>query len=708
SNSNMATPFFVAPQEQQQTSSSSGNHAIMTIMNSRQHSKLTANIYGIQNNTVLSNPSNVIMGSSGSMAMIPQQQFVNNGNNVANHNMINSSNSIVLHNSNVSRLDTITSANVVNSSNIIHSFASVNGNSLPQQQVQIAGLNGITFTLPQSSLNQTGLSVPRSLGRNNDTIDAVTLSSLNGTVPEFLYQLTKMLTDEGNKEVIEWNSGMKFGGHQIGGIEVHNPKRMEEEVLGKYYRHSKYSSFQRQLNYFGFRKIAGKGKMSPCSYINDMATSDIRSLLLIKRKGALKGSVGADEESTVDSDNGKTCSSEDAKSGNSVNNGSICGSKNTGTKKRPLPGIEFGSSNTSARQIVSVVASGPPPTFSNAPPSSATTFSGDDCKRIKADSSNTNGYIAATDNNESFGIIFTGQNGGNNGSTLPSNTQNGYFPTSYNASIGEGAQRQLNDYLNRDSFNNTAGTIVSNNPSVGALSSLPSSSTSSASSASHATCSIPNNNNFNSYLSHPSSHHASSVPAPLQFLDPSELGMSIESSLNELKSNFNAANRLAAASSSPPTSLPTPSYSYTTANTSGLGATNSAPPITSSTTSTTPASALYFPNTPSMGSTKPNMAMLSRDDSLINLAMLPMMDSGCDLTPYDSSYFNNENTGGLLHRDDSLIELAASVERTTHGNAASAENAASDLMDDSNSHRYGHNEDDGGDTFSFIDFPGQT
>src|SRR3569832_2119595 len=30
--------------------------------------------------------------------------------------------------------------------------------------------------------------------------------------------------------------------------------------------------------------IAGKGKMSPCSYVNEGATSDIRSLLLIKRK----------------------------------------------------------------------------------------------------------------------------------------------------------------------------------------------------------------------------------------------------------------------------------------------------------------------------------------------------------------------------------------------------------------------------------------
>jgi hypothetical protein len=93
-------------------------------------------------------------------------------------------------------------------------------------------------------------------------------------IAEFLYQLTKMLTDN-NKEIIEWTGGK---------IKVHYPGRLEGEVLHKYFRHSKFASFQRQLNYFGFRKIAGKGKMSPCSYVNDAATADIRSLLMIKRK----------------------------------------------------------------------------------------------------------------------------------------------------------------------------------------------------------------------------------------------------------------------------------------------------------------------------------------------------------------------------------------------------------------------------------------
>lgn len=96
----------------------------------------------------------------------------------------------------------------------------------------------------------------------------------HANVPEFLFQLTKMLSQE-HTNIIEWVAGK---------IEVHDPHRLESEVLNKYFRHSKYASFQRQLNYFGFRKLAGKGKMAPCSYINENATADLKSLLAMKRK----------------------------------------------------------------------------------------------------------------------------------------------------------------------------------------------------------------------------------------------------------------------------------------------------------------------------------------------------------------------------------------------------------------------------------------
>eukprot|EP00542_Grammatophora_oceanica_P021822 CAMPEP_0194027366 /NCGR_PEP_ID=MMETSP0009_2-20130614/1523_1 /TAXON_ID=210454 /ORGANISM="Grammatophora oceanica, Strain CCMP 410" /LENGTH=498 /DNA_ID=CAMNT_0038666411 /DNA_START=307 /DNA_END=1803 /DNA_ORIENTATION=+ len=104
----------------------------------------------------------------------------------------------------------------------------------------------------------------------------------NNTVAEFLYQLTKMLTDD-NKSVIEWSNGK---------IEVHNPTLLASDVLHKYFRHSKFASFQRQLNYFGFRKLAGKGKMAPCSYVNEATTDDLRSILLIKRKTSATTGTG--------------------------------------------------------------------------------------------------------------------------------------------------------------------------------------------------------------------------------------------------------------------------------------------------------------------------------------------------------------------------------------------------------------------------------
>ena len=146
-----------------------------------------------------------------------------------------------------------------------------------QQQVQRAALSlargGAT---PMMSSQGMGSHIMLGCGANLGGVGH------HNTVAEFLYQLTKMLTDD-NKSIIEWSNGR---------IEVHDPPRLADEVLHRYFRHSKYASFQRQLNYFGFRKLAGKGKMSPCSYVNDEVTDDLRSLLTIKRKTSATKSAG--------------------------------------------------------------------------------------------------------------------------------------------------------------------------------------------------------------------------------------------------------------------------------------------------------------------------------------------------------------------------------------------------------------------------------
>jgi hypothetical protein len=93
------------------------------------------------------------------------------------------------------------------------------------------------------------------------------------SIPEFLYQLIRMLKNEANWNIIQWGPAC---------IIVHDPVRLENELLHLYFRHSNFSSFQRQLNYFGFRKVAVKGRMTPCRFVRDDITEDLNSLLLIK------------------------------------------------------------------------------------------------------------------------------------------------------------------------------------------------------------------------------------------------------------------------------------------------------------------------------------------------------------------------------------------------------------------------------------------
>ena len=172
----------------------------MNMINSRRPSRLTANIYGNQNNAV-----NQAAIAPSSLALVQPQLLrgVYSLDNVASDNAANET---------ASKPAATGSITAITPQQ--QQVPTIGPNTIQQLQVQIAGLKGLSFTLPQSSFN------PSAGGANlfhNNTIDALTLSSLNGTVPEFLYQLTKMLTDEVNKEVIVWNSCINLGDHNIGG-----------------------------------------------------------------------------------------------------------------------------------------------------------------------------------------------------------------------------------------------------------------------------------------------------------------------------------------------------------------------------------------------------------------------------------------------------------------------------------------------------------
>lgn len=68
-----------------------------------------------------------------------------------------------------------------------------------------------------------------------------------GAPQAFARKLAEILSTE-SSDCISWNS-------QGTAFQVHDVERFSEDILTKYYRHSKFSSFQRQLNLYSFRKI---------------------------------------------------------------------------------------------------------------------------------------------------------------------------------------------------------------------------------------------------------------------------------------------------------------------------------------------------------------------------------------------------------------------------------------------------------------------
>lgn len=74
---------------------------------------------------------------------------------------------------------------------------------------------------------------PKSSGDKARTPIVLQMNAPPHPVAEFLFQLTKMLTDD-NKDYIEWRKASIF---------VTDPPGLEKFILPRYFRHSNYSSF---------------------------------------------------------------------------------------------------------------------------------------------------------------------------------------------------------------------------------------------------------------------------------------------------------------------------------------------------------------------------------------------------------------------------------------------------------------------------------
>jgi len=81
------------------------------------------------------------------------------------------------------------------------------------------------------------------------------ISNVAVTFPQKLHEL---ISDDANKHIIQWvNKGTAF--------KVINTEAFEREIVPKYFRHTKLTSFQRQLNLYGFRRMS-KGECQGAYY----------------------------------------------------------------------------------------------------------------------------------------------------------------------------------------------------------------------------------------------------------------------------------------------------------------------------------------------------------------------------------------------------------------------------------------------------------
>ncbi|KAJ0403125.1 hypothetical protein P43SY_009555 [Pythium insidiosum] len=109
----------------------------------------------------------------------------------------------------------------------------------------------------------------------------------NVGVPKFLRFLFQMLEYE-DRSVICWS-------HKGTAFQIREPEELARSILPKYFKHNKVSSFQRQLNYFGFKKWT-KTQTNICTFSHPFfIRGEKEKMRLIKRKERAARAAAADD-----------------------------------------------------------------------------------------------------------------------------------------------------------------------------------------------------------------------------------------------------------------------------------------------------------------------------------------------------------------------------------------------------------------------------
>ncbi|KAL7521326.1 hypothetical protein ACHAWX_006000 [Stephanocyclus meneghinianus] len=110
--------------------------------------------------------------------------------------------------------------------------------------------------------------------------------------PKFITALFSMLNDPALSSLISWSIPSKNEPQNLGGgianrgkIVVHNPDRLQDKALQKYFGTCSFDSFCRHMSRLGFQKrqhYGAEGKLRACSYVHEKLGVEIGSLLELK------------------------------------------------------------------------------------------------------------------------------------------------------------------------------------------------------------------------------------------------------------------------------------------------------------------------------------------------------------------------------------------------------------------------------------------
>lgn len=115
----------------------------------------------------------------------------------------------------------------------------------------------------------------------NDTRVKKTRGGVTEPFPERLHRLLKEIADDGNGDVIS------FLGHGRA-FAIHKPDKFVSEIITKYFKQKSLSSFQRQLNLYGFKRVAS-GRDAGAYYHDLFLQGRPNMCLLMRRVGLPKG-----------------------------------------------------------------------------------------------------------------------------------------------------------------------------------------------------------------------------------------------------------------------------------------------------------------------------------------------------------------------------------------------------------------------------------